>query len=179
MTSSTRVASPLVWHATLSSPTGARERALFFRCWHWQQWQTTSHLDTSLWWFFPTQEFLEVGLQWWVTLQIFIFFTMTVPASPLCLDQWASSNGTSSVCYVGRGNGWASSTLASCSGLSSVSEGAPPLAKVTHFCLVWLGDWVCPWMVPLRQEVTWGPSILALGSPWEHLLCHFSCVGEG
>ena len=45
-----------------------------FAHWHWWGWQAISHLSASWGWLFPTQEFLEVGLQLLGTFQIFLSF---------------------------------------------------------------------------------------------------------
>ena len=101
-------------------------------------------------WAFPTQEFLEVGLQWWGILQIVISFNQDGPI----LFPWPQPVDL----FVGHllslphwwANQWALSTPVSCSRLSSVSKGALPLAKVTqNFCLVGLGDLIHPQMVSL------------------------------
>ena len=52
----------------------------------------------------------------------------TVPASPLSFDQLACLDGASSVCHIGGGSQWVSSTFALCSGLFCL-WGCPPFGK--------------------------------------------------
>ena len=107
-----------VWHATLSSPIDTRERALDLQALtsagaagHLPPWcQPGMALPHPV---FPFQYFLHL---------LWLGWSQPLPLAsiiwPLCV--MPPQSGT-----LGGGNLWASSTLASCSGLSSGSKGAP------------------------------------------------------
>ena len=162
---SSKVASPHVWHATLTRPIGARERALDL--WVLTLVGVVGCLPLQCWlgWFILPRSSWRWDSSGGGHSRSSTPSTRMVWVSSLGLNQLASSLSTSSVYHIGGGNQWASLTLAPHSRPFSVSEGALPSAKVTwHFCQVGLGDWINPWMVPLQWEVTWGPSAMALGS---------------
>ena len=140
-----------VWHATNLVQLVQGRGLWIFGHWHWWVWKVISCLSTSWGWLFPTQEFLEVGLQWWQTLQIFISFDFPWPW-PIGLFLW---------CYLSLPH-WQGQLVGHIySGITFWAlfcwQGFPLFSKGHQcFCLVGLVDWVHSWTVPIWHGVAWG-----------------------
>ena len=140
----------LVRHATVSNPSGTRERALGHRV--PQHQPDPPHPGV------PGGGAPVAG---------------DTPNLPLCLPQvltsWTHHLAPSHPARLAGATGGLCLSWHPFLGYPSDDEGALPSKKVTCcFCWEGLEDWAHPLTVPLWWEVTWGPSTVSTpsGSPW-------------